>query len=580
MSIRRVQLVAIIVTIASMLVAQEESTAKQNGSISGTVLQAASGRPIAKAKVHLFTAPARSDSTTPSSVREIPEQVILTDATGRYEFPDLAPGSYWVSAEKTGFMDTSARGRMMDMRSVELGSAQKLANVNFRLAESAVVTGRVLNEDGEPMAHVLISLLRRNHTLRGISLEPDLEAQTNDLGEYRVFGLKPGSYFILASLMESGTRIVRTGAVQKQLIYPPLFYPSVRDQEDAAQLNLVGGSEERADFRFAPVVASTIRGRVLNRPRDSSGKPAAIRLVDISGAGTLPQQMPHTAQVLPDGTFELSGVTVGKHTLVATTVDRPTLRSSPGETASSPSQSYLGQAVVSTSEADTNGVEITLEAVNDRIRGRLVLDNPKVSRGGLTLGLKPLSDADSSLLASAAEASASVSENGEFTLKAPLPGIYMVDVSASADGYQDFYLKSVLVDGADVTNTGMKFPVSNNSSMDILLASDGAHITGIVTDDKNQPIPSASVVLIPESQFRNRLDLYLVDQSDQYGRFEFRGVMPGSYTALLIPAGAEEGIFLDPEYVKAHLSEGVALRALPNGMDAIQIKTPILTASQ
>ena len=55
MSIRRVQLVAIIVTIASMLVAQEESTAKQNGSISGTVLQAASGRPIAKAKVHLFT---------------------------------------------------------------------------------------------------------------------------------------------------------------------------------------------------------------------------------------------------------------------------------------------------------------------------------------------------------------------------------------------------------------------------------------------------------------------------------------------------------------------------------------------
>src|SRR5512133_535483 len=537
MSMSRLHIVAIIVMIASILVAQEPSTAKQNGSISGTVTQSANGRPVAKAKVHLFTPPARSDSTAPPRMRDISEQVILTDATGRYEFPDLPPGSYWVAAEKTGFIDPGAAGRAMDMRSVELGSAQKLANVNFRLTESAVVTGRVVNEDGEPIAHVLISLLRRSHTLRGVSLEPEMEAQTNDLGEYRVFGLKPGSYYVLASLLEAGTRIVRTDGVQKQLIYPPLFYPNVRDQEDAAQLNLVGGSEERADFHLGPVVASTIRGRVLNRPRDASGKPATVMLVDVSGAAALPQQMPHTAQVLPDGTFELSGVTVGKHTLVAATVDRPTLRSSANGAGTQPSQGYFGQVVVSSSEADTNGVEIALEAVNDRIRGRLVLDNPKVSSRGLSVGLKPLSDADSNMLASAAEASASVAQNGEFDLKAPVPGRYMVDVSANADGYQDFYLKSVLVDGADVTNTGMKFPVATNSSMEILLASDGAHITGIVTDDKNQPIPSANVVLIPEAQYRNRLDLYPTEQSDQYGKFEFRGVMPGSYTALLIPAG-------------------------------------------
>lgn len=141
--------------------------------VAGIVLDAATRAPVPAAQV-VF---ARVDGPLTASV------VSVADASGAFTLRDAPPGRYRVFAEQDDYL----RGEYGGVVSVPAESAA--GKLTIALTPTAVISGRVLNELGVPAPKVFV---------RAQSGNTFVEAGTNDLGEYRLFGLPPGSYVVRA----------------------------------------------------------------------------------------------------------------------------------------------------------------------------------------------------------------------------------------------------------------------------------------------------------------------------------------------------------------------------------------------
>ena len=144
-----------------------------------------------------------------------------------------------------------------------LTAGQEVTDVLFRLTRAAVVTGRIVDADGEPMARVSVSVLRKPTADEmedwPVSRRPETvsesAAPTDDRGEYRIFGLRPGDYYIKATQSRMNFYpYSRLDAMQMSLLqdlgspYAPMYYPGVAQFEQAETVTLHAGDEFQADF--------------------------------------------------------------------------------------------------------------------------------------------------------------------------------------------------------------------------------------------------------------------------------------------------------------------------------------------
>ena len=124
-----------------------------------------------------------------------------TDEQGRFRITALPAGTYSITATKTGFVD-GAFGQRRALRTgtpVELADGQQRADVDLKLSRGGVITGRVLDEDGEPLARAMVSVLRQQYVRGEKQLTPAGADQSDDRGQFRVFGLPPGDYYVSAT---------------------------------------------------------------------------------------------------------------------------------------------------------------------------------------------------------------------------------------------------------------------------------------------------------------------------------------------------------------------------------------------
>src|SRR5207248_1961743 len=160
------------------------------------VLNATTGDPVNKANLILRRAEGSAGmGPFPTSYST------TTDAEGKFAMKDIDPGKYRLSVNRTGFVNAEygARGAMRPGTTLSLDPKQHLQDVVFRLTPQAVITGRVLDEDGEPVAYVQVQSLRYRYNQGRKQLMPFGGASTNDLGEYRIFSLPPGRYYLSAT---------------------------------------------------------------------------------------------------------------------------------------------------------------------------------------------------------------------------------------------------------------------------------------------------------------------------------------------------------------------------------------------
>ena len=234
------------------------AASQSSGSVSGQVTDAATKSPIAGARIILVP----MDGMLAKSL------VGQTNEQGRFTVGNVPPGLYQIVATDLEYV----RHKSSTLVAITEGRAS--ANIAIAMTRTAVVTGRVYNEHGEPAPNVFV----RAWTKAG----QVAEAKTNDLGEYRLFGLEPAAYVIsaeryLAPRIEGAAylgptppcpdcpgegefrqqvaALLKTGAYLDPRVilgrtYPAVFYPAATDRAGATPVDARSGVTAGIDLRL------------------------------------------------------------------------------------------------------------------------------------------------------------------------------------------------------------------------------------------------------------------------------------------------------------------------------------------
>lgn len=256
----------------------------------------------------------------------------ITDGEGRFRLPTLAKAEYKLVAHRDGFSDRAYK--------VELSDFDKQKELPIELFPQALITGRVTDTFGQGLESVQIQAL--GSRTRGGKIEALASATTNDLGEYRMSGLDPGTYQIRATY--------RDGRNSEFDPTPLTIATATYGGEKPAELALKAGTiVSGVDFILNPVRPATVRGTLRLEAGQSFKDYATLWILGLTGEGG------HNAQAR-DGNFEIRDVGPGSYTISAATID--------------PAPPLFGVVTVPVRGADVDGIEITLRP-SPRIQGHV-----------------------------------------------------------------------------------------------------------------------------------------------------------------------------------------------------------------
>src|SRR5438552_778858 len=167
---------------------QKDTPPPPAGRISGRVI-ADNGRPVKRARAFITAAELSGGRGA------------LTDENGIFDFTELPAGRYTLTVSKSGFVSLSygQRRPLQAGTPLQLADGQQLKGIEFQLPRGSVIGGRVLDEDGEAMPGVMVRVMRYQYLQGDRRLTPAGAGQTDDKGQYRVWGLMPGDYYVNAT---------------------------------------------------------------------------------------------------------------------------------------------------------------------------------------------------------------------------------------------------------------------------------------------------------------------------------------------------------------------------------------------
>jgi hypothetical protein len=469
--------------------------------IHGRVTSATDNAPVARARV-LALADGSSDP-----------HVAITDADGKYAIADLPSGAYIVSVSRTGFApQTYGQGRQAASQPVTVTAGQSSA-ADFSLVAGLSLSGRILDEDGTPFAGAIVDALvpRRENGME--TLVSMASGETNDRGEFRLFGLAPGQYYLTAA--DPAFRSVATA--KGVLRYSPTYYPGVSFADQARAIVIGDGSTPPAiEFRLKIVPPASVSGRLV--PDD--GKPllnGAIILSASEGEG-VPLVAAGDPTLRPDGRFTFPHVPPGRYQIRARAQTTPT------------GAALFGVFSIELAGTDVDGIVMTLRpgAVID---GRVKIEARAGTRApGLTsLRVRaPLTDGTSFGDA----LTGTVQPDGSFALRGVMKGPHQLVV----DGLKDpWVIRRVDYRGADVSDREMDVNEREQlHGVTITITDVSNAVSGTVHDARKRPVADAGVLVFPKVPiFWTRTNRRMrFTATDRAGRFTIPGLPAGDYIAV------------------------------------------------
>lgn len=495
-------MIAILVQTPARPAPAQMSGAAGTAQISGVVRNAADNAPVGRARVIAI-----SDA--------LPEaRVTISHGDGTYAITDLPAGSYTLSVTRTGYApQTYGQARAIAGTPIVLSNAQQMANVDLAIVPSGSIVGRILDEDGTPFAGAVVEALVTRFESGTDRLVSMATSQTDDRGEFRLFGLAPGQYFVSAA--DPAFRSVSTPkGVQR---YSPTYYPGEAFADQARPITITAkGDPPRVEFRLKIVPPARLSGQLVSY----DAKPllnGAIIMNSVDGDG-LPAIPAVDPSILPDGHFSFGHVVPGRYQIRAR-----------GQTEASASALFAVSSI-EVNGSDVDGVRMTLRP-GAMLDGTLTVERKHGTRPPVLQTIRvraPFVDGNSFGDA----LTGTVRPGGAFALRGVMSGAHQLVV----DGLQPpWVLKSIVRHGTDITDLQIDLAEKEEvRDVRITITDAGSEVSGIVRNAQEAPVAQVAVLVFPRAPLywmRTNRRMRIV-YTDLGGRFTLSGLPAGEYLAV------------------------------------------------
>ena len=544
-----------------------------------------------------------------AAVRLVGETVIetvLTDPKGRFAFTKIPPGEAIVTAQKFGYVDGAYGKRRAGGQPLQftLLTGQAYTDMRIEVYRSAVITGIVSDEAGDPLVGARVVAMRRKFvegTWRYVMAD---SGTTDDQGAYRIFDLVPGEYVVLipatnysvpldllnnigatgmspgggiAMLLMNGMPAAASGLAEERIamldqrarptpdgrdlvwtstpappdddgrtgVYPTQYYPSAGFRTLALPINLEPGDVQYAvNFSLRLESVRSVAGKLV----DENGRTAnqLVRLVPIDSDDTEDEDAAVTVSAA-DGSFVFRRVPKGRYRLEAgNTAPIRATSVTEGVPADAPLV-FWGRADVVVGDEDVDLKEIQMRPATT-LEGQLYLDRPSPSKvpdpnvNKITISIDPASPGVQGGGLIHPEA------GGEFAAMNLVPGRYFVRVAGVPPGW---FVKSITAGSQDVMDEPMDVRDGGSPTINLTLTTASTQISGSVHDARTQPASGATVLVLPVTAkgvavwTPNRTR---ETRASSNGVYTVSGLPPGDYLIVAIDDAMSEN-WQDPRVI-------------------------------
>lgn len=565
----------------------QTSVPQQTGTIDGSVFLLGSTDPVSDATVELRVV---GDERLQYSVS--------TNDDGKFVFSNVPEGFYRVAVTNPGHVRAEYGRRSSIGRGeiLRIGAGQRVAGLQIPLTPTGAIHGRVIGADGRPFVKATVQALKPTYQSGQQSFDVVQSTVTNDLGEYRLFWLSPGKYYVRVNAPDwgllvdgvtlnsagplprvtstTGSRfssdsgalplaLGRSATIAGTSRYVPIYFPNTPNADAARELDLKPGDNlGGVDLLLAPVRARRVRGIVTDEdgqpPGSTQGFPATVQSSPrLDGATVIANEKGEfDIQILRDATI-----------LSAIAGRRP-----------NGLPDIVGSIALPPGEIDLEGVKIAMNP-GFTIPGQVVFDGANAGASDPRLkDLRVVLQGDSRIFTLRPTDSGMPSDTGAFSLRTT-PGDYRVDVTPILDraprepaANPVAYVKSIHYGDEDVLNRNLRLigPPTSGVGLRVVIADDWGSVSGNVVDEAAKPISQATIVLVPPIEQRGRRDLFKTAAVDDKGQFRLERVPPGDYK-LFAWEEVEPGAWFNPAFLPRIEDQGKEIHVGPRSTQEMQI---------
>ncbi len=573
-----------LILVLALGVAQQAAS----GSIEGTVLRTGTTDPIERVEVTLLPASGEPLNT-------------MTGKEGHFSFLRLAPGDYAIRVQRDGYLQPTGNGLPQQSLAVFQGSADGSGHVSvstgslgmvhvdadqvirltYDMTPGGTISGRILDPNGRPSVGATVTAFRLAYEEGRPTLFAAKAASSNDRGEYRMFWLEPGDYFVRAEKTLAGgparayypgTDNAAAGVKVRvtEGMESPKIDISIRNVDSvkiSGSLTSIVASMQNPSVS-SPTTADQVldreevlRTKVLQTDRGQNAPQFYLSPIDPEGIFDQPVNLQNritSSQDRAAGKFELANVHPGEYDLFALITDR-----------SSPSpRTYLGRTRIEVGVQDLEGVNLVIVPGTD-LRGRIVYagTSPLAGSSAFHVQLQPRGLPPGFPFGSAL--SATPDPDGAFTISNVPDLEYSVSVTPLAG---NAYIADIRQGGFSIFDVGaITVGGRQGGDIEIVLDSRGAIIEGKVQATPRQLAAGITVTLIPDGRRRENVSLYKRANVSESGVFSLTGVAPGTYRLFAwesVPAGAE----FNAEFVDAFREDATEITVSAGGTTPVELR--------
>jgi hypothetical protein len=501
---------------------------KGTAAIRGRILAAESGRPLRGARITVSAAGVTRSTST--------------NSRGEYEVKDLPAGRFTISAARSGYMRLLLGQRHPDDvgRPVSIVEGQLVEKVDLALPRMGLISGRVVDETGEPVQAARVHAVRYEFFRGRRRLVPvGSDAQTDDTGRYRLLNMPPGEFLVTANLRDTWV----AGPERHVFAYSTSFFPSVASAREAARVKVALGQETpNVDIALVASRAAVLSGTATL----ADGSPlagASVSLnVEVTGPTGGTSYTAGSVRTGADGSWLIRDVPPGDYQLAVTAGDRGGAQ-------------HRASMPISVQGTEVRGITLVADA-GGTLTGTVVAEGGRPLPGGAvlriaTLGVGP--DTPPFAPPGAAD-NGRVQPDGRFTLTGVL-GPSMVRVNGLPRGWD---IERIESSGRDLTDLPIEVTSAHALDVTIVLSDRLPSVQGRATDAKGEP--AEGVVLLFPSDAAKWADAAAIRSSrlDASGTFRYESLRPGDYLAVALESAARWQV-ADPEFLEAMRTQATAV---------------------